>query len=296
MLGKEKRTKENIEIVKGHFLERPKCSTTRASLELTIPRTTLRRILKIDLGLKPYKIQLNQPLKPENCEARFDFANEMIELIENNSIDINRIWFTDEAHFDLNGYVNKQNWRHWALENPHLSVAKPIHPERVTVWSAISSIGIIGPVFIDSTINSKKYIEILEESMIPILHGIGKINNSWFMQDGARPHRTIDTFKVLEEHFGRKIIALDTKKFTGNGIEWPAYSPDLNPCDFFLWGYLKDNVYKQSPQTISDLKSLIEIEISKISNTTFGRISNEVVNRLRNLICTKGKHFEHLIH
>ena len=28
---------------------------------------------------------------------------------------------------------------------------------------------------------------------------------------------------------------------------WPPRSPDLTPCDFFLWGYVKDNAYK--PQT-----------------------------------------------
>ena len=25
--------------------------------------------------------------------------------------------------------------------------------------------------------------------------------------------------------------------------EWPARSPDLTPCDFFLWGWLKEQVY-----------------------------------------------------
>jgi hypothetical protein len=29
---------------------------------------------------------------------------------------------------------------------------------------------------------------------------------------------------------------------------WPPRSPDLTPCDFFLWGYVKDNAYK--PQTV----------------------------------------------
>ena len=25
---------------------------------------------------------------------------------------------------------------------------------------------------------------------------------------------------------------------------WPPRSPDLTPCDVFLWGYVKDNAYK----------------------------------------------------
>ena len=30
-----------------------------------------------------------------------------------------KIIFSDEAHFDLGGYVNKQNYRIWGTENQH---------------------------------------------------------------------------------------------------------------------------------------------------------------------------------
>lgn len=30
-------------------------------------------------------------------------------------------------------------------------------------------------------------------------------------------------------------------------IQWPLYSPDLNPCDFFQWNYLKDHVFWIGP-------------------------------------------------
>ena len=39
----------------------------------------------------------------------------------------------DEAHFDLGGYVNKQNCRIWGTENPHANIEKPTHPKGVTV-------------------------------------------------------------------------------------------------------------------------------------------------------------------
>jgi hypothetical protein len=28
---------------------------------------------------------------------------------------------------------------------------------------------------------------------------------------------------------------------------WPARSPDLTPCNFYLWGNLKDKVYRINP-------------------------------------------------
>ena len=45
-----------------------------------------------------------------------------------------KIIFAYEAHFDLGGYVNKQNYRIWGTENQHAYVEKPTHAKRVTVW------------------------------------------------------------------------------------------------------------------------------------------------------------------
>ncbi|GFW81850.1 DUF4817 domain-containing protein [Trichonephila clavipes] len=44
-----------------------------------------------------------------------------------------RILFSDEAHFWLNGYVNKQNCRIWSEANPQEYVETPLHPEKLTV-------------------------------------------------------------------------------------------------------------------------------------------------------------------
>ncbi|GFT79112.1 transposable element Tc3 transposase [Trichonephila clavipes] len=48
-----------------------------------------------------------------------------------------RILFSDEAHFWLNGYVNKQNCRIWSEANPQVYVEPPLHPEKLTVWCAL---------------------------------------------------------------------------------------------------------------------------------------------------------------
>ena len=44
----------------------------------------------------------------------------------------------------------------------------------------------------------------------------------------------------------------------------PSRSPDLNPCDFFLWGYLKKRVLNPIPKTLEDLKENITREMKKI--------------------------------
>ena len=45
-----------------------------------------------------------------------------------------KIIISDEAYFDLGGYVNKQNCRIWGTEITHTYIEKPAHPKQVTVW------------------------------------------------------------------------------------------------------------------------------------------------------------------
>ncbi|GFT62309.1 hypothetical protein TNCV_4717091 [Trichonephila clavipes] len=49
----------------------------------------------------------------------------------------------DEAHFWLNGYVNKQNCRIWSETNPQVYAETPLHSEKLTVWYALWAGGIL---------------------------------------------------------------------------------------------------------------------------------------------------------
>ncbi|GFV78339.1 uncharacterized protein TNCV_94991 [Trichonephila clavipes] len=54
-----------------------------------------------------------------------------------------RILVSDEAHFWLNGYVNKQICRIWNEANPQVYVETPLHPEKLTVWCALWAGGVL---------------------------------------------------------------------------------------------------------------------------------------------------------
>ena len=67
------------------------------------------------------------------------------------------------------------------------------------------------------------------------------------------------SMEVLRETFQGCIISLC------GDIHWPAHLPDLFPCNYFLWGYLKDQVFKCRPQVTDKLKDFIHHEIALIS-------------------------------
>ena len=54
------------------------------------------------------------------------------------------------------------------------------------------------------------------------------------MYDGATPHCTKQVFEAIYNVYGNRVIGLGYPKFAHEGIEWPPYYPDLNPCDFLF--------------------------------------------------------------
>ncbi|GBN68580.1 hypothetical protein AVEN_195974-1 [Araneus ventricosus] len=141
-------TPENVVKVSGIFQQNPKNTVRRIASETGLKRSSMQNILRNSLRMFPYKIQSHQAISIKAVRQRFDYANEMLTMIDIEIFDVSCIWFTYEAHFQLNGFVKKQNWRFWESENPHLCEEKPLHSPKVTAWVAVYSRCIIGPFFL----------------------------------------------------------------------------------------------------------------------------------------------------
>ncbi|GBM69071.1 hypothetical protein AVEN_275702-1 [Araneus ventricosus] len=206
------KTPEKIERTRQVFERSPRTSIRKAAQQVGIKRESVRQIVVADLQLFPYKIQIHQRLSQRSVEQRLEFANTIVEMIDNHQFDVNMLWCRDEAHFHLDGYVNRQNWSIWGTENPHFAIEKSLYPRRVTVWSALSSRGIVGAIFFEQTVNSARYVETLRNQFIPAIQSEPDFESMWFMQDGATPQRTNEVFDLLEEHFKERIVALGYPK------------------------------------------------------------------------------------
>ena len=72
-------------------------------------------------------------------------------------------------------------------------------------------------------------------------------------------------------------------------------SPDANPCHFFLWGYVKDQVYVPPlPASIPELKVRIRTATETITADMLQTVWNELDYRVDVCRITKGAHIEHL--
>ena len=86
-----------------------------------------------------------------------------------------------------------------------------------------------------------------------------------------------DVINFLNEHFDDPVIALDYLTHAGSGMDLPSCSSDMNPCDFFLWGHLKDDAYRHNPEAIEQLEQYICSACETIGSETFEWVSAHFV-------------------
>jgi hypothetical protein len=76
---------------------------------------------------------------------------------------------------------------------------------------------------------------------------------------------------------------------------WPPQSPDLTPCDFFLWGYVKDHVYLPPlPINLPELRCSIVAAVLSITSDMLDRVWQELDYLLDVCRVMNGAHIEHL--
>ena len=79
---------------------------------------------------------------------------------------------------------------------------------------------------------------------------------------------------------------------TIQGHDWPARSPDLNPLDFFCWGFLKSKVFSPKPQTMRELKARIIQEVADLDRSMIRRACADVANRCHKVLAAGGGYIE----
>jgi len=126
------------------IVKSPRRSVRRHSAAIGLSDRSVRRILQKDLNFHPYKTGNVQELSDRDMANRRISSEQILEMLNDDGV-INSVQMTNEAHFHLSGYVNKQNYRYWAPKNAREIHQLPLHSERLTVWFGIASFGVLGP-------------------------------------------------------------------------------------------------------------------------------------------------------
>ena len=105
----------------------------------------------------------------------------------------------------------------------------------------------LGPFSFDRKVNGQNYLKFFNEVIYLIPMTVlfqnqfheNRFQLLWRAQDEAACHGLLAVHARLNHLFGEIVLTLHNN-------EWLPRSPDLNPCDFFLWSYLKDKGFYNS--------------------------------------------------
>lgn len=280
----------NIINVLAYTTADPHLSIRDLVRDLGLSYSSIQRILK-DHKWHPYHVILHQELKPADFDHRLDFCYWLLGMVNENRNFLSQILWTDEATFSSSGKVNTHNMHYWSETNPHwLREVQFQNRWSVNVWCGILGGRIIGPYIFDQHLNGATYLQFLEDELPILLEDIPLEDrmNMWFQQDGCPAHYARNVQNFLNRQFPDKWIGRNSI------FPWPARSPDLTVLDFYLWGKLKDIVYKDRPTTPDDMKDRIREAIRNISVAEIEVSVLSTTERLNLCVANNGGQFEHL--
>jgi len=219
-------------------------------------KSTLSNILK-NLSYSKKNANLKLPLTEENLNDRENWC-----IFYNNFKNWNKIIWTDEAKI----CNDHEKQKIWIKEGENVFRYKYKYPLKINIWCAmIENKKLIFKIF-DKTLNSEKYLKILEEKILPLYE---EDNTYIYQQDNAPCHTSYKTIKF----------------FGDNQIEvmfWPPNSPDLSPIEN-VWNLIKNETRKKYYKNKDEMILEIENIMNNFSIDIINKLTSSMNNRIEQL-------------
>ena len=159
-------------------------------------------------------------------------------------------------------------------DHPDCYGRKVQKPASVMVWGCVSASGMGNLHICEGTINAERYIQVLEQHMLPSKQRLFHGRPCLFQQDNDKPHSARLTTAWLRS---KRVRVLD----------WPACSPDLSPIEN-VWRIMKRKIRQRRPRTVEQLKLYIKQEWERIPPTKLQQWVSSVPKRLLSVVKRKG--------
>jgi len=292
MTPKTVTTDDNVQRVKTFFEESPRASITLAANALNISPSSVYRIIRRKLQFKPYRVHKVQTLTEMHKEQRMRFC----EWWQRQPDDFaQKVVWSDEKWFVRKTPPNRQNERYWALVHPHeFEEQQKQGGDKIMAWVGLVDGGILSVYWFRdengnaTNVNGESYGRMLNDHVFPRIKNKARRERWWFQQDGATPHCTTANIEMLKATFQGRLISRRVE------VSWPSCSPDLNPLDFWFWGYCMQEIRRQHPENMQQLCTIVENTCNN-TPTEIVRRSVNINRRVQFCLQCNGGHFQHLL-
>ena len=262
----------------------PSKPNRKQSRNIALSPCSINQIFK-ELKVEPYIQRRFQELNEDDPDRRLEFCESWQDRLLVDPQFPQKVIWSGEATFHVNGSVNTHNCEYISDENFQDTTISP----GLTVWGALWNEDIVGPMFFDKPLTSENYIELLNNTVFPYIVNQMNAQQLLYQMDGAPSHLGSHVRDVLNDNLPLKWIGR-----RGATLEWPPRSPDLTPIGYFLWSYLKNKVYIRKIRKMEDLKIRVKEEFTKIKSNKqlIKRITASVNSRVLECINNNGSRFK----
>ncbi len=160
-------------------------------------------------------------------------------------------------------------------DNPSCYQRSVQKPASLMVWGCMSACGMGSLHIWKDTINAERYIQVLEQHMLPSRRRLLQGRPCIFQHDNARPH----TASITTSWQRRRRIRV---------LKWPACSPDLSPIEN-IWRIIKRKMRQRRPKTVEQLEACNRQEWDNIPILKqLEQLVSSVPRRLQTVIKRRG--------
>lgn len=256
----------------------------RHELELEVSTRTIDRRLQ-EAGLFGRVARRKRIFTEVEIKKRLAFAEGYKHWLEK---DWERVLFSDEAIVQGEGghksgrvWVRRVRGNEEALQSQYIQHTLP-HPISINIWACFSSAGVGYSYIYNQSMSAKEYVNIISTHLLPSADSLftESPREQWYyLQDNAPVHKS----------------KLATKWFHDNGItciDFPPYSPDLNPIEN-LWEDIEKRVEKRQPKTVEEIQDVLAEEWANTSKDVVAALAHSVPQRILAVINAKGNHIQY---
>lgn len=173
------------------------CKEIAAHLPVKVSRQTISRILNKSEITKYIKMNRSPALTIRHKEMRKEAITKWIQ----NNIRWGTVIFSDEKLFNLDGADGLHYYWHDIRKDKDVKWSRYQGGQSVMVWGGVSENGTTDLVLISSTMNSEKYIKLVDQQLLTYSWTLGG-DNFIFQQDNAACH----TSKMTKKWFSNNNI------------------------------------------------------------------------------------------
>lgn len=249
-----------------------------SSTNKTVSPQTVRRALKEE-GYHSFLKKKKPKLTARHKRLRLEFAkNYQSWTIE----DWKKVVFSDETRVNMlysDGPEYCWKKKNSPIDSRHVKETLKFGGGGIMVWACFCFQGVGYETMIQGTMDSDKYIQILEDEYLETLEFYEMDSSTtWFQHDNDPKHTSIKTKNWLNLN----LIPV---------LKWPPQSPDLNPIEM-LWFQVKSKLkqYPTLPTSSQELWERFIKEWRDIPTERCQALIRSMPKRIEAVIKAKGGH------